>query len=110
MQQLERHQERSEKRYNQWENTYMGKYHQAFDKICSMQVDKTNTDSKWKIVSNGWVHGEYNLGNADYSPQDIEDVHMSWSEWLATPVEVAEKEGWMMQPLTKPSEIAGQCF
>lgn len=86
------------------------KYHQAFDKICSMQVDKTNTDSKWKIVSNGWVHGEYNLGNADYSPQDIEDVHMSWSEWLATPVEVAEKEGWMMQPLTKPSEIAGQCF
>lgn len=86
------------------------KYHQAFDKICSMQVDKTNTDSKWKIVSNGWVHGEYNLGNADYSPQDIEDVHMSWSEWLATPVEVAEKEGWMMLPLTKPSEIAGQCF
>ena len=86
------------------------KYHQAFAKICSMQVDKTNTDSKWKIVSNGWVHGEYNLGNADYSPQDIEDVHMSWSEWLATPVEVAEKEGWMMLPLTKPSEIAGQCF
>ena len=86
------------------------KYHQAFAKICSMQVDKTNTDSKWKIVSNGWVHGEYNLGNADYYPQDIEDVHMSWSEWLATPVEVAEKEGWMMLPLTKPSEIAGQCF
>lgn len=86
------------------------KYHQAFAKICSMQVDKTNTDSKWKIVSSGWVHGEYNLGNADYSPQDIEDVHMSWSEWLATPVEVAEKEGWMMLPLTKPSEIAGQCF
>lgn len=86
------------------------KYHQAFAKICSMQVDKTNTDGKWKIVSNGWVHGEYNLGNADYSPQDIEDVHMSWSEWLATPVEVEEKEGWMMLPLTKSSEIAGQCF
>lgn len=86
------------------------KYHQAFAKICSMQVGKTNTDGKWKIVSDGWVHGEYNLGNADYSPQDIEDVHMSWSEWLATPVEVAEKEGWMMLPLTKHSEIAGQCF
>lgn len=86
------------------------KYRQAFAKICSMQVGKTNTDGKWKIVSDGWVHGEYNLGNADYSPQDIEDVHMSWSEWLATPVEVAEKEGWMMLPLTKHSEIAGQCF
>ena len=86
------------------------KYRQAFAKICSMQVDKTNTDSKWKIVSDGWVHGEYNLGNGDYSPQDIEDVHMSWSEWLATPVEVVEKEGWMMLPLTKSSEIAGQCF
>ena len=86
------------------------KYHQAFAKICSMQVDKTNTNSKWKIVSNGWVHGEYNLGNGDYSPQDIEDVHMSWGEWLATPVEAVEKEGWMMLPLTKPSEIAGQCF
>ena len=65
------------------------KYRQAFAKICSMQVDKTN---------------------GDYSPQDIEDVHMSWSEWLATPVEEVEKEGWMMLPLTKPSEIAGQCF
>ena len=86
------------------------KYRQAFAKICSMQVDKTNTYGKWKIVSNGWVHGEYNLGNGDYSPQDIEDVHMSWSEWLATPVEEVEKEGWMMLPLTKPSEIAGQCF
>lgn len=86
------------------------KYRQAFDKICSIQVDKTNTDGKWKIVSDGWVHGEYNLGNDDYSPQDIEDVHMSWSEWLETPVEVVEKEGWMMLPLTKPSEIAGQCF
>ena len=86
------------------------KYRQAFAKICSMQVDKTNTNGKWKIVSNGWVHGEYNLGNGDYSPQDIEDVHMSWSEWLATPVEAIEKEGWMMLPLTKPSEIAGQCF
>jgi len=86
------------------------KYRQAFAKICSMQVDKTNTNSKWKIVSNGWVHGEYDLGNGDYSPQDIEDVHMSWSEWLATPVEAVEKEGWMMLPLTKPSEIAGQCF
>ena len=87
-----------------------GKYRQAFDKICSMQVDKTNTDGKWKIVSDGWVHGEYNLGNNDYSPQDIEDVHMSWSEWLETPVEAVEKEGWMMLPLTKPSKIAGQCF
>ena len=86
------------------------KYHQAFAKICSMQVDKTNTNGKWKIVSDGWVHGEYNLGNGDYSPQDVEDVHMSWSEWLATPVEAIEKEGWMMLPLTKPSEIAGQCF
>lgn len=86
------------------------KYHQAFAKICSMEVDKTNTNGKWKIVSDGWVHGEYNLGNGDYSPQDIEDVHMSWSEWLATPVEAVEKEGWMMLPLTKPSEIAGQCF
>ena len=86
------------------------KYRQAFDKICSIQVDKTYTDGKWKIVSDGWVHGEYNLGNDDYSPQDIEDVHMSWSEWLETPVEVVEKEGWMMLPLTKPSEIAGQCF
>ena len=86
------------------------KYHQAFAKICSMQVDKTNTNGEWKIVSDGWVHGEYNLGNGDYSPQDIEDVHMSWSEWLATPVEAIEKEGWMMLPLTKPSEIAGQCF
>lgn len=86
------------------------KYRQAFAKICSMQVDKTNTNSKWKIVSNGWVHGEYDLGNGDYSPQDVEDVHMSWSEWLATPVEAVEKEGWMMLPLTKPSEIAGQCF
>ena len=86
------------------------KYRQAFDKICSMQVDKTNTDGKWKIVSDGWVHGEYNLGNNDYSPQDIEDVHMSWNEWLETPVEVVEKDGWMMLPLTKPSEIAGQCF
>ena len=35
---------------------------------------------------------------------------MSWGEWLATPVEAVEKEGWMMLPLTKPSEIAGQCF
>ena len=86
------------------------KYRQAFAKICSMEVDKTNTNGKWKIVSDGWVHGEYNLGNGDYSPQDIEDVHMSWSEWLATPVEAVEKEGWMMLPLTKPSEIAGQCF
>ena len=86
------------------------KYRQAFAKICSMEVDKTNTNGKWKIVSDGWVHGEYNLGNGDYSPQDIEDVHMSWSEWLATPVEAIEKEGWMMLPLTKPSEIAGQCF
>ena len=86
------------------------KYHQAFAKICSMEVDKTNTNGKWKIVSDGWAHGEYNLGNGDYSPQDIEDVHMSWSEWLATPVEAVEKEGWMMLPLTKPSEIAGQCF
>lgn len=86
------------------------KYHQAFAKICSMQVDKTNTNGEWKIVSDGWVHGEYNLGNGDYSPQDIEDVHMSWGEWLATPVEAVEKEGWMMLPLTKPSEIAGQCF
>ena len=86
------------------------KYHQAFAKICSMEVDKTNTNGKWKIVSDGWVHGEYNLGNGDYSPQDIEDVHMSWSEWLATPVEAVEKKGWMMLPLTKPSEIAGQCF
>lgn len=86
------------------------KYRQAFDKICSIQVDKTNTGGKWKIVSDGWVHGEYNLGSDDYSPQDIEDVHMSWSEWLETPVEVVEKDGWMMLPLTKPSEIAGQCF
>ena len=86
------------------------KYRQAFAKICSMEVDKTNTNGKWKIVSDGWVHGEYNLGNGDYSPQDIEDVHMSWSEWLATPVEAVEKKGWMMLPLTKPSEIAGQCF
>ena len=86
------------------------KYRQAFDKICSMQVDKTNTNGKWKIVSDGWVHGEYNLGNGDYPPQDIEDVHMSWSEWLATPVEAVEEEGWMMLPLTKPSKIAGQCF
>lgn len=86
------------------------KYHQAFAKICSIKVDKTNTNGKWKIVSNGWVHGEYNLENGDYSPQDIEDVHMSWNEWLATPVEAVEKEGWMMLPLTKPSEIAGQCF
>ena len=86
------------------------KYHQAFAKICSMQVDKTNTNGEWKIVSDGWVHGEYNLGNGDYSPQDIEDVHMSWGEWLATPVEAVEKEGWTMLPLTKPSEIAGQCF
>lgn len=86
------------------------KYRQAFAKICSMEVDKTNTNGKWKIVSDGWVHGEYNLGNGDYSPQDIEDVHMSWREWLATPVEAVEKEGWMMLPLTKPSKIAGQCF
>lgn len=86
------------------------KYHQAFAKIYSMQVDKTNTNGEWKIVSDGWVHGEYNLGNGDYSPQDIEDVHMSWGEWLATPVEAVEKEGWTMLPLTKPSEIAGQCF
>ena len=86
------------------------KYRQAFAKICSMEVNKTNTNGKWKIVSNGWVHGEYNLGNGDYSPQDVEDVHMSWGEWLATPVEAIEKEGWMMLPLTKPSEIAGQCF
>ena len=86
------------------------KYRQAFAEICSMEVDKTNTNGKWKIVSNGWIHGEYNLGNGDYSPQDIEDVHMSWGEWLATPVEAVEKEGWMMLPLTKPSEIAGQCF
>lgn len=35
---------------------------------------------------------------------------MSWREWLATPVEAVEKEGWMMLPLTKPSKIAGQCF
>ena len=86
------------------------KYRQTFAKICSIQVDKTNTNGEWKIVSDGWVHGEYNLGNGDYSPQDIEDVHMSWSEWLATPVEAVEKKGWMMLPLTKPSEIAGQCF
>ena len=86
------------------------KYHQAFVKICSMQVDKTNTNGKWKIVGGSWVHGEYNLGNDNYSPQDIEDVHMSWNEWLATPVVVVEKEGWMMLPLTKFSEIAGQCF
>lgn len=84
--------------------TYTWKKHeQIFKDVCSRDADDHH--GKWEIVCDGWVH----FASSD-CVQDLQKVYLSVDEWLSTPVNVVEKEGWMMLPLTKPAEIAGPCM
>lgn len=89
------------------------KYKSAFDDMCARKkLCYTGID---RIVCEGgytycWL---YSRCKKKYVHQDLEDVLMNstpWSETLDMPVEIREKEGWMMLPPVTRADVFCDCF
>lgn len=99
--------------YPIWKEHPWKKYKSAFDDMSSREdFHYTGID---RIVCEGgytyyWL---YSSREKKYVHQDLEDVVMNlmpWSETLDMPVEIREKEGWMMFPQVTWADVFCPCF
>ena len=99
--------------YPIWKEHSWRKYKSAFDDMSSREdFHYTGID---RIVCEGgytyyWL---YSSREKKYIHQDLEDVVMNlmpWSETLDMPVEIREKEGWMMFPQVTWADVFCPCF
>ena len=99
--------------YPIWKEHSWRKYKSAFDDMSSREdFHYTGID---RIVCEGgytyyWL---YSSREKKYVHQDLEDVVMNlmpWSETLDMPVEIREKEGWMMFPQVTWADVFCPCF
>ena len=99
--------------YPIWKEHSWKKYKSAFDDMSSREdFHYTGID---RIVCEGgytyyWL---YSSREKKYVHQDLEDVVMNlmpWSETLDMPVEIREKEGWMMFPQVTWADVFCPCF
>ena len=89
------------------------KYKYAFDNmrsrkdLCYTGVDRIVCEGGYTYY---WL---YSRREKKYVHQDLEDVLMNstpWSETLDMPVEIREKEGWMMLPQVTWADVFCACF
>ena len=89
------------------------KYKYAFDNmrsrkdLCYTGVDRIVCEGGYTYY---WL---YSHRKKQYVHQDLEDVLMNstpWSETLDMPVEIREKEGWMMLPQVTWADVFCACF
>lgn len=89
------------------------KYKYAFDDmrsrkdLCYTGVDRIVCEGGYTYY---WL---YSRRKKQYVHQDLEDVLMNstpWSETLDMPVEIREKEGWMMLPQVTWADVFCACF
>lgn len=99
--------------YPIWKEHSWRKYKSAFDDMSSREdFHYTGID---RIVCEGgytyyWL---YSSREKKYIHQDLEDIVMNlmpWSETLDMPVEIREKEGWMMFPQVTWADVFCPCF
>lgn len=99
--------------YPIWKEHSWRKYKSAFDDMSSREdFHYTGID---RIVCEGgytyyWL---YSSREKKHVHQDLEDVVMNlmpWSETLDMPVEIREKEGWMMFPQVTWADVFCPCF
>lgn len=91
----------------------LAQYKSAFDDmrsrkdLCYTGVDRIVCEGGYTYY---WL---YSHRKKQYVHQDLEDVLMNstpWSETLDMPVEIREKEGWMMLPQVTWADVFCACF
>ena len=89
------------------------KYKSAFDDMRSRK-DFCYTGIDRIVCEGGYTYyWLYSRREKQYIHQDLEDVLMNstpWSETLDMPVEIREKEGWMMLPQVTWADVFCDCF
>lgn len=89
------------------------KYKSAFDDMHSRK-DFCYTGIDRIVCEGGYTYyWLYSRREKQYIHQDLEDVLMNstpWSETLDMPVEIREKEGWMMLPQVTWADVFCDCF
>lgn len=89
------------------------KYKSAFDDM-RLRKDLYYTGIDRIVCEGGYTYyWLYSYREKKYIHQDLEDVMMNltlWSETLDMPVEIKEKEGWMMLPQVTWADVFCDCF
>lgn len=91
----------------------LAQYKSAFDDMRSRK-DFCYTGIDRIVCEGGYTYyWLYSRREKKYVHQDLEDVLMNstpWSETLDMPVEIREKEGWMMLPQVTWADVFCDCF
>ena len=99
--------------YPIWKEHSWRKYKSAFDDMSSRE-DFHYTGIDRLVCEGGYTYyWLYSSREKKYVHQDLEDVVMNlmpWSETLDMPVEIKEKEGWMMFPQVTWADVFCPCF
>lgn len=99
--------------YPIWKEHSWKKYKSAFDDMSSRE-DFHYTGIDRLVCEGGYTYyWLYSSREKKYVHQDLEDVVMHlmpWSETLDIPVEIKEKEGWMMFPQVTWADVFCTCF
>ena len=99
--------------YPIWKEHSWKKYKSAFDDMSSRE-DFHYTGIDRLVCEGGYTYyWLYSSREKKYIHQDLEDVVMNlmpWSETLDMPVEIKEKEGWMMFPQVTWADVFCPCF
>lgn len=99
--------------YTIWKKHSWTKYKSAFNDMnarkdfCYTGIDRIVCEGGYTYY---WL---YSRREKKYVHQDLEDVLMNstpWSETLDMPVEIREKEGWMMLPQVTWADVFCACF